>query len=193
MAKSADAYARQFTALLPPGAVWNLAVASKLSAFMTGLAQELARLDLRADALMNESDPRTISETLSDWERMLGLPDPCVAFDQSTAQRVGGVVAKYIAQGGQSPAYFIEIAAALGFTITITEFSQFTVASTCDQALYGAPWAYTWQVNGPPQSPEDFTVVASVDDPLRWWSNQILECVMTRLKPAHTTVRFVYA
>jgi uncharacterized protein YmfQ (DUF2313 family) len=168
-------------------------VESTISAFMMGLAGELARIDQRGDALINESDPRTIAETLNDWERMLALPDPCVSFDQSTAQRVGGVVAKYIARGGQSPAYFIEVAAALGFTITITEFTPFRVNDTCDKPCYGDDWAYTWLVTAPTQSVEYFTVADSVNDPLAWWGNQILECVLSRLKPAHTIVQFAYA
>src|SRR4051812_12798655 len=107
MSLSQEAYARQLKALLPPGPAFEGEVNGKLAAFMMGLAGELARVDQRGDSLMAESDPRTVNETLNDWERMLGLPDPCVAFDQTTAQRVAGVVAKYIARGGQSPAYFI--------------------------------------------------------------------------------------
>lgn len=193
MAKSADEYAGQLAALLPPGAVWNLDADSKLSAFWFALAQELARVDLRADALVNESDPRTISETLPEWEALLGLPDPCVSFDQTTAERVRSVVAKYIAQGGQSPAYFIEIAAALGFTITLTEFRPYTVGMAVNLPICGSTWAYAWQVNAPLASVQKMTVADAVDNPLRWWENEILECVMKRLKPAHTSVLFAYA
>lgn len=193
MARTANAYAHQLEALLPPGALWRLEADSKLRAFMVALAQELVRVDVRADSLINESDPRTLSETLPEWEAMLGLPDPCVSFDQTTAERIAGVLSKYVAQGGQTTAYFIEVAAALGFTITITEFTPFTVGSVCSMPIYGAAWAYAWQVNAPLQSAEYFTVADSVDDPLGWWSNQILECVMRRLKPAHTSVLFAYA
>lgn len=189
---AADAYARQLRALLPPGAVWNLEATSKLSAFVTGLAQELGRVDARAAALIDETDPRTITELLPEWEAMLGLPDPCVAIDQTTAERVRGVVAKYIAQGGQSAAYFIAIAAALGYVITVTEFRQYTVEDDVEAFTYGAAWAYAWQVNAPLNSVNEFTVNDDVEQPLAWWSNQALECVMTRLKPAHTVVRFAY-
>ncbi len=188
-----EAYGRQLQRLLPPGVLWNLEVNSTLTAFFTALAQELARVDARANSLMNESDPRTMTETLPEWEAMLALPDPCVSFSQSTAERARGVLAKYIAQGGQTVAYFIEIAAALGFTITITEFREASVEDDVETPMTGAPWAYAFQVNGPLVTIHEQTVEDDVEQPLRWWGNDALECIMRRLKPAHTSVVFSYS
>jgi uncharacterized protein YmfQ (DUF2313 family) len=36
------------------------------------------------------------------------------------------------------------------------------------------------------------TVNGRVSDPLAAWGNTLLECVMRRLKPAHTTLLFSY-
>lgn len=192
---NADAYRRQLVALLPRSAfgVFNVEAESKISAVLGAIAMELARVDQRGADLINETDPRTISETLPEWEQMLGLPDPCVPFEQSTSQRVRAVVAKFIARGGQSPAYFVAVAAALGFVITITEFSAFDANSLADKACLGTAWSFAWQVNAPQASVSYFDATSSADDPAAWWSNEILECVMRRLKPAHTTVVFAYA
>jgi uncharacterized protein YmfQ (DUF2313 family) len=189
----ATAYSRQLMALLPPGVVWNLEATSKLSAFFTALAQELARVDARAAALINESDPRTVSELLPEWEAMLGLPDPCVSVDQTTAERLRGVLAKYIAQGGQSLAYFIAVAAALGYTVTLTEYRQSTVEDDCETPCYGVAWAYAWQANAPLNTVNEMTVNDDVEQPFAWWANQALECVLGRLKPSHTTLIFAYS
>lgn len=191
---NAAAYRHQLVSLLPRSAfgAFNVEAESKVSAVIGAIAMELARVDERAGDLINESDPRTISETLPEWEAMLGLPDPCVPFEQSTAQRIQAVVAKYIARGGQSPAYFVAVAAALGFVITITEFHRFTANSRADESCWGSAWAFAWQVNAPEASVQYFDANSSADDPAAWWSNEILECVMRRLKPAHTTVVFAY-
>ncbi len=42
---------------------------------LTGLAEELTRIELRALDLIEESDPRSAEETIEQWEEMLGLPD----------------------------------------------------------------------------------------------------------------------
>ena len=60
------------------------------------------------------------------------------------------LVARIAAQGGQSSAYYIQVALALGYTITITEFqtAQFGV-STFGLPFYSNAWANAWQVNAP--------------------------------------------
>lgn len=72
MGLSAAAYARQMKALLPPGKVWRM-VESVLADFFLACGQELARVDARADSLLEESDPRTTTELLPDFERELDI------------------------------------------------------------------------------------------------------------------------
>lgn len=115
MGLSAEQYRAQLQALLPPGAAWTREPGSVLSQFLLALADELARVDLRADDLIAEVDPRTTFEMLSDWERVFGLPAPCVPAGQTTTERRNALVAKVTAVGGQSRAYFLAIANALGY------------------------------------------------------------------------------
>jgi uncharacterized protein YmfQ (DUF2313 family) len=188
----ASAYARQLQQLLPRGAAWWLEPGTTLSNLLQGLAEELARIDGRAATLIEEWDPRTTAELLDDWERVYGLPDPCVGSNPSTAQRRASLVAKVMGLGGQTPAYFVAIAAALGFSITITELSPHDVDDDVDAPLYGDEWAYAWQVNAPLSTVNEWSVDDTVDDPLAWWTNLVLECVLLELKPAHTVIVFQF-
>lgn len=77
MVLSAEAYLAQLQALLPPGSAWPRAANATLTKLLGALAEELARLDARALALIDEADGRSTLELLSDWERVCGLPDPC--------------------------------------------------------------------------------------------------------------------
>ncbi|MGH9349378.1 MAG: YmfQ family protein [Vicinamibacterales bacterium] len=193
MGLSVAAYARQLHQLLPPGAAWQTEPGSRLKALLLGIAEELARVDGRAMALIDESDPRTTLELLVEWERVLGLPDPCVPGEQSIAQRRIAAAARFTALGGQRAAYYIAVALALGYDITVSEFTPHDVDDDVEVPLVGEAWAYVWQVNAPTNSVGELTVEDTVEDPLAWWGNAALECVVSRLKPAHTHVIFAYA
>lgn len=195
MALTSTDYLQQLQALLPPGPAWSSDDASFMTRLFTSLAQELARVDGRVLQLVEEADPRTVAELFSDWERVAGLPDACaVAFggDQSVAQRRAALVGRLTTLGGQSAAYYIGMAASLGYAITITEFQEHTVNDDVEHPLYGAAWAFAWQVNAALNTITDITVESTVEDPIAAWGNSLLECVIKRLEPAHTTVLFSY-
>lgn len=188
-------YLRQLQALLPPGPAWPLDDDAALTRLFGALAAELARVDGRAWQLVEEADPRTTAELFADWERVAGLPDACaVAFggDQTTAQRRAALVGKMTTVGGQTPAYFIGLAASLGYAITITEFSEHTVNDDVEHPFYGAAWNFAWQVNAALNTITEITVDSLVDEPLAAWGNALLECVINRLSPAHTAVLYSY-
>lgn len=162
------------------------------------LAAEGAALDAAAataDGILDEADPRTTSALLADWERVAGLPDGCVAASgiaQSSTQRRAALVAKITLRGGQSAAYYVALAASLGYVITVTEFDMHDVEDNVEHLLYGGPWQFAWQVNAAEDTIGVLTVIDTVDDPLAWWGNELLECVISRLRPAHTHVIFAY-
>jgi uncharacterized protein YmfQ (DUF2313 family) len=188
-------YLHQLQALLPPGPAWTRDDDAALTHLFAALAVELARVDGRAWRLIEEADPRTTAELFADWERVAGLPDACTAAfggTQTLAQRRSALVGRLATQGGQSPAYFIGIAAALGYAITITEFNAFTVGSCVSESINGQAWNFAWQVNAALATVQPFLVDSSVGDPLAAWGNALLECVIRRFAPAHTTVLFSY-
>lgn len=188
-------YLAQLQALLPLGPAWPKDADALLTRLLGGLSQELSRVDSRARQLADESDPRTVSELFADWERVAGLPDACViafAGDQSVAQRRAALVGRLATLGGQSAAYYISLAASLGYTVTVTEFQEHAVTDDVEHGLYGSAWNFAWQVNAALNTVIDITVDSSVEDLIAAWGNSLLECVIKRFAPAHTYVLFSY-
>jgi uncharacterized protein YmfQ (DUF2313 family) len=193
MAIAAEAFARMLKALLPRGVLWRLEQGSAISNLLLGVSDELARIDARGENLIDEIHAPSTFELLADFERVYGLPDPCLGEDQSTSQRIASVVQRITAIGGQTAAYYIGIAAAIGFTITITEFKAHDVDDDVEYSLLSEAWNFAWQVNAPLNTVGELTVEETVDDALAWFGNEQLECVLEELKPAHTEIIFAYA
>ncbi len=192
MAASPEAYLYQLQALLPPGKAWSRDPDAVLSKLLLAMGDGLARAARRAEDLLEEIDPRTTVELLPDWERVAGLPDPCAGPSPTLATRQAILTAKLISRGGQSRAYLIGVAAALGYTITIEEFRLLTCQSACDAALNTNPWRFAWRVHAPAVTVKNMTCQSGCDEPLRSWGNAVLECTLNRLKPAHTHIIFAY-
>lgn len=187
-------YLQHLQALLPQGPAWPRDPEAVLTLLLDAWAQEFARIDARSEQLIAETDPRTTAELLYDWERVAGLPSACMAgIAQTTAERRGALHAKLTRLGGQSRQFFIDLAAALGYTVTISEFRPYTVTSAVNMPLNSELWRFVWQVNAPLNTIRSFDMRSAVNDPLRSWGNQLLECVISQLKPAHTKVLFAYS
>lgn len=190
---SAAAYLTQLQALLPQGAAWPREAQATLTLLLQAVADELARADGRADALINEADPRTTAELLADWELVAGLPEPCITAAQTIAERRAALVNKLTNRGGQDRAFYIALALALGYEVTITEFRPFVAGSSAGDELTNGDWIFTWRVNAPEETVRAFTAGSgAAGEALRSWGNELLECVIGRLKPAHTIVQFAY-
>lgn len=192
MGMSAEQYRDQLLARQPPGAALPTDPESTWAKLLLALADELARLDARAEVLLEEADPRTTYELLPDWERNVGLPDSCVPGAQTVEQRRAALIARLALGGNLSRQYLIGAAARLGYTITITEYLPHTVDSDVDAPLYGEGWAFAFRVNAPAVTVFYATVDSDVDAPLAWWGNDQLECTMRRHKAAGYTVLFAY-
>jgi len=194
---TATAYRSQLQALLPPGDAWPRRAEAVLTKLLAALAEELARVDARSDQLLGEALPESVLELLSDWERVVGLPDACSAELATTvAERRQDVVSILTQQGGSSRAWFIAFAARLGYEVEIDEFRPFvTGISRCgDQLLGGHAVRYSWRVR----------VIGARYIPFRTGSSQCgdslgkisraedLECRLKRLKQAHTNLIVSY-
>lgn len=192
---NADDYLQQCRSLLPPGPAWELADASPVSVQLQALATSAAGLDARAADLLREADPRSTYELLADWERVCGLPDECsVVSGLTLADRRAAVLAKLTATGGQSRAYFIGIAKSMGYAnATITEYSARRYGRARMGGRYGGnAWNYVWQLNLPAQLFRRRTSGAPFGERYRVGGDAQLECVINKLKPAHTLVQFKY-
>jgi Uncharacterised protein conserved in bacteria (DUF2313) len=99
----AEAYARTLRFLLPPGKLQR-----ELDAFLAKLllanAQELARVDQRGQDLITEADPRTTTELLPDFEKMLAL-----SGDATLAERRARVVSVLLRRQRYRPVDFQQV------------------------------------------------------------------------------------
>jgi uncharacterized protein YmfQ (DUF2313 family) len=139
--RSGSDYTEAFLALLPQGQAWpKHAPDSVLAQGVAGLCDYWGFVDGRAaDLLERESDPRLTIELLPDWERNWGLPDPCYTAPQTIDERQLALVMRMTMQGAQSRAFFIDVAAMIGYHITISEYRVWVVGlDRCgDSRVYG--------------------------------------------------------
>lgn len=192
--RTADSYTAQLQQLLPRGPIWTREPDSGLTAFLAGLAAEFARVDARAEQLLIELDPARTYELLTDWERVLGLPDGCTPVTGTISERRAAVVQKLTSLGGQTPAFYVALAAHLGFEVVIHEFDPDVEDYAPGLGLTGDEYRLVWRVQVLTQT--DFTVFradeSGADDHLTEGGALDLECVIRRAKPAHTLVVFTY-
>lgn len=196
MSHSVEEYTQLLKSLLPPGKAFRREPGTQMEQILNGCAVEFTRIEARADQLAIEVNPLTTSELLEDWERVAGLPDKCSGELEDTLQgRRQALAAKLASVGGQSPAYFIEVARQLGFTIAVDEFRPFRagISVAGDPLTNSKDWVYTWRVNAPETTIIEFKAgLSAAGEPLRSWGNSALECKINQLKPAHTNVIFSY-
>lgn len=190
-----EKYKSMIKNLLPTGLAWPRNEDTNLSSFIEALAVEVSRVDMRVDDMLRESYPLTSSELLTDWERIVGIPDECVGLSETLQERREAVDRKLSSIGGQSKAYYIDVAARLGFDITIDEYTPFRAGfSRAGDPVTSEEWAHVWEVN----TAETDTIryfragQSTAGEALAKWGNEILECIINQLKPAHTYVIFTY-
>jgi uncharacterized protein YmfQ (DUF2313 family) len=186
-------YRDQLLSLLPVGPLWPRDADSALALLMLAFGEEFARLHNRAmDFIEIERDPRLAFETLADWERFAGLPDPCAGAEQTLDGRRRRLVATLTARGGASPQYFIDLAAALGYEIRIIESRPLYAGFHAGDACWNSGSAYHWRVRAPLNTVTYLTAGFGAGEPLSSWGNESLECFIRDRAPDHTFVDFAY-
>ena len=187
-------YADRLLALLPSGRVWPREPGAVIPQAAAGMAPSFARLDARAAALLQDAPAGDLVELLPEWEATLGLPDPCAGEQPTIELRQRSVRAQIAARGGQSIPYFVALALALGFAVTVDEFAPARAdVLAADDPVYGPDWADTWRITLPALSLEEFAADESyADDPLASWGSKTAECTLGRYAPGHTILQFAY-
>lgn len=188
--RDAEQYRSQLRSLLPSGPAWDPELVPELEAILSGISHELARIDARAFDLINEMDPAGVSELVPDWEKVMGLPDPCLGESPAFEDRRLAVRQRLVAVGGQSRAYFIEIAVRQGYPLAnITEQRAPRFGRSHFGSAHFGTWAaqFMWTLNSGPRRRLGRRFGAS------YWGERFganpsgaLECVIRRSAPAHT-------
>lgn len=202
----------QLLTMTPRGPAWGTDEAGDgrgaspmLLRLWRGLADIYAPLWALTFATAVQCFPSAASTLLEAWEHELGLPDPCLSPGQTTTERVRAVRMRHMARGGCSPGYFICLARALGYTVTITEPTAFR----CGRSRLGnrAPGSHAlgiraqhdvWRVRITTRASVRFRAGARSrlgrGDPLLRIPRAIdLECAFRAQAPAHLSLVFDYS
>ncbi|WP_175948772.1 YmfQ family protein [Burkholderia pyrrocinia] len=177
--------------LLPP--VSYSPVDPRLAAELKAEGNALDAVLANADRLLAAITPAGAGETITDWERVLGVTPRLGASQQ---ERVAAVVAKIGETGGLSIPYFKQLAARLGYTIDIVEpqYAQAGVSRAGD-AMWVTDIIWVWQVVVSGSAVVAYQAragTAAAGDPITSFGDPVLETVFNDLKPAFTYVYFEY-
>lgn len=207
-------YASMLFLLFPPGAAWSRG--QQLKNLNLSAGEELARVDGEAHRLLDEGNPAYTSEALTDWERVVGLPDACSALAATFEERRAQVLIKLVRPVGQDAEYYQNIAKTLGYKKPwVEEFHPFRAGSCAGDRINQAPggvfvkdvngvlsapelsdyhgWLFTWRLHVESTAVRYFRADQSQsNDRLASWGDKMLECIINRYKPAHTRVIFSY-
>ncbi len=199
MGVTLEAWLLALQALLPPGR----ALVREPGAVLTRLLESFAALLLSAQLLLEDLavqyDPRRALSMLPDWERLLGLPDACAPAGQQVPDRQVAAFGRLTEFGGQSRAYFIDLAQRNGEAgVTITDgasFAPMNCNSNCNSALFSIADRFVWRVNipHPALNARTMTCNSACDSALQMYTPSTIECMFNERKPAHTSVIFAYA
>lgn len=192
---NSESYRDLLIKLLPRGRAWLAEPESFLYKLCWSFGEELARADARIATLLRETDPKTATETLSDWEKEYGLPDSCSIIADTIEGRRRDLRAKITAVGGQAAEYFEDIFTEAGTPITITyqEPSRAGVGRAGER-VYGRQWKFIWIVNVPEVS-ISYAIAGDVvaGEALAEASTDTnVICFLEKNKPAHTNILYTF-
>jgi len=210
-APTGDALLPSIIAQTPRGPAWRTDEVSDGShnsyqhRFWRATAEPLAALYAKAWKLSQASTACTLSgpedaanDALSDWEREFGLPDDCLAGQVLTTDRRRLLLRMRIAEkGGASREFFTCLAATLGYTITISEYSPLRCGQgRCGKDQVGSPINEAiWRVYVKTTTLQYFRAGKSkvgADALGSFGKRKDLECLLNKWKPAHTQIKFHY-
>lgn len=178
MAMTSEQWRDGLLALLPEGRAWSKEPGSNFYNVAWALAERFAAVEQRIDDMLIEADPRFTVELLDEWEQRYGLPR-CGDLELSDTQRRDVLVATITAEGNGTPQNLIDIAADIGYVITIDEntpdVGTFTVNAPLDNI---APARYG---------------IARYGERYQTWGNELLQCMLNFYKHAHLQYNIAFS
>ena len=209
-----EKYTQLVRNMLPQGIAWENV---KNHPMIEGLAAEFCRVGDKGAVLLQEIDPAqaTAGELLSDWFTMVGLPDECTPDDLTDQDKRDQVIQKLATVGAINAAFYESVGLFFGFDITVTDHVPFRVGNqtvgddltnslslrkklrvgegTVGDQLSVDGWLYFFNAELPLTANNPFRVGEhTVGQELVQFGNELLECTLKKLKPAHTGITFTF-
>lgn len=182
--RTLEQYTGAIVKLAPQGMLWpSVSDDSELINLWATIAQSLLSADNAAAGMLNESYPDSIGSFLPDWTRVLGFPR-CEIEGLSDQEQLNANLAWLNISEYSNKQFFIDIAATLGFTITVEDQND-------DPVLNAFEFRVTSSLTAPTVY---FKTGESVcgDKLVDTGNNDQLECLINFFAPAHTKPIFVY-
>lgn len=188
-------------ALWPRGAAWGTpdgeapSTASVIANLTRSILDAFARLYAMAWRLTEESRSATLVDSIEDWERDFGLPDPCATEDQTFEQRKKTLQSRVMGLATITPADVVKLAAGLGYMIAIEEPDAFLAGeSECLSSNETSNTALEQQwvvhIQNAPFSQFEAGIGEVGVTRLLDFDHGALECAIRRISPAWTYVIF---
>ena len=179
--------------LLPQGLAWARDRLSNLGRLIEVMADERRQRHERSLILLEAEAVPTLSvELLPEWERALGLPDPCRAAPGTLAERHAEVADIFFADHAPTAENMVAWAARAGWNISIREQRDFVLGvSQLGDAMGESDFA--WVVSVLDQNIDFFRLGQNaLGDPFWTWPDlATLECVLRRANPGHLQIYFI--
>ncbi len=183
-------HADLLSSLLPPVSYQTAEPA--MQADIVAQGAQLDEADDRGQSVLAAAYPSRSGDWLARWERLLGLD----GGSKSYQRRLSAVIAKINATGGLSIPYFIQLAAAAGYSITISEPQPFRAGQNrAGERLAPEDIMFMWFVDVAANSQQVWHFRAgrgTAGSRLSEYADAVIETLFQDLKPAHTDVRFTY-
>lgn len=180
--------------LLPQGYAWDKSPRGWLWPRLRPIAYELALIHGGIDLMLLESDPRTTTVLLPEWETSVGLPDACTPAAATLGERRAAVIAKLLDTGGQRLARWRMLATTLGYEDV--QFKRLTASSLpfeCGTELAGEEVRFAWEVWLQAGNVVRFEAGnGQAGDPITRYAGGMLECVIRRDAHAQSLPLFIY-
>lgn len=191
--------------LLPAGPAWPRDPDSQWGVLLEALLPEFVRISAAVAGLKDEMSPVTTIQLFDFIEREYGLPAPCITGPQTLAQRRTALRERHLAVGRQDRQFFIDLAASIGYPITIDEFNAanpgpagtYNVRRASGEITQITPngddWNYIWRINAPAVVNQRREYPSEYGNPYVLVSNEILECTVRQYLHCHRVVIFAYS
>ncbi|MCX8962127.1 DUF2313 domain-containing protein [Erwinia psidii] len=165
----------------------------QINAELRSEGNTLALAELKSDEILTGITPIFVTSLLTDWERVLGLTSD---GSMTLLQRRQQVIAAINATGGLSRRYFIGLAQALGYDITIDEPEPFRAGKNrAGDRIWIPEIIFVWIVNISEGTVPVYRFRAGssvASERLLSFGTNLIENLFKDLKPAHTQVIFNY-